>query len=150
MPRDDDILVFGGSGGREPRPEYVQGSWSIATEFLSDSTSLDEYSETEMTVTCADGTKVTPGVTSNFGRTPLLTHKEMDTQYNAIYSKAKNDSGAEVNLGLVTLFVMIGLGVVFGLPYMVARNRRSRKDRAAGGSALSSILELSRKRGHTN
>ena len=51
----------------------------------------------------------------------------------------------------MTLFVMIGLGVVFGLPYMVARTRRSRKVGAAGSTGpLSSILELSRKRGHTN
>ena len=26
--------------------------------------------------------------------------------------------------GLVTLLVMVGLGIVFGLPYLVARNRR--------------------------
>ena len=50
--------------------------------------------------------------------------------------------------GLVTLFVMIGLGIVFGLPYLVARNRRMRKERGARQepSALSNILELSRKR----
>jgi hypothetical protein len=50
--------------------------------------------------------------------------------------------------GLVTVFVMIGLGIVFGLPYLVARNRRMRKERGARQepSALSNILELSRKR----
>ena len=54
--------------------------------------------------------------------------------------------------GLVTLFVMIGLGIVFGLPYLVARNRRMRKERgsASAPSALSNILELTRKRGHVN
>ena len=54
--------------------------------------------------------------------------------------------------GLVTLFVMIGLGIVFDLPYLVARNRRMRKERSsrAEPSALSNILELSRKRDHTN
>lgn len=53
--------------------------------------------------------------------------------------------------GLVTLFVMIGLGIVFGLPYLVARNRRMRKERSSGApSALSNILELTRKRGHVN
>jgi hypothetical protein len=54
--------------------------------------------------------------------------------------------------GLVTLFVMIGLGIVFGLPYLVARNRRMRKERGSGSapSALSNILELTRKRGHVN
>ena len=54
--------------------------------------------------------------------------------------------------GLVTLFVMIGLGIVFGLPYLVARNRRMRKERGSRQepSALASIMELSRKRDHTN
>lgn len=54
--------------------------------------------------------------------------------------------------GLVTLFVMIGLGIVFGLPYLVARNRRMRKERSSRQepSALANILELSRKRDHTN
>ena len=30
----DDILMFGGSGGRESRPQYVQNEWSVATEFM--------------------------------------------------------------------------------------------------------------------
>jgi len=30
----DDILVFGGSGGREKHPEFVTSEWSIASEFL--------------------------------------------------------------------------------------------------------------------
>ena len=33
-------------------------------------------------------------------------------------------TGAPTVQGLVTILVMVGLGVVFGLPYMVARNRR--------------------------
>jgi hypothetical protein len=46
---------------------------------------------------------------------------------------------------------MIGLGIVFGLPYLVARNRRMRKERGNNPpSALSNILELTRKRGHVN
>ncbi len=36
----DDILMFGGSGGRESRPQYVQNEWSIATEFLKDFTGV--------------------------------------------------------------------------------------------------------------
>lgn len=32
----DDILVFGGNGGREKQPEYVREDWSIATEFLKE------------------------------------------------------------------------------------------------------------------
>ena len=32
----DDILMFGGSGGRESRPQYVPNEWSVATEFLKD------------------------------------------------------------------------------------------------------------------
>jgi len=32
----DDILMFGGGGGREGRPQYVQNEWSLATEFIKD------------------------------------------------------------------------------------------------------------------
>ena len=32
--------MFGGSGGRESRPQYVQNEWSIATEFLKDFTGV--------------------------------------------------------------------------------------------------------------
>ena len=32
----DDILMFGGGGGRESRPQYVQNEWSLATEFIKD------------------------------------------------------------------------------------------------------------------
>lgn len=32
----DDILMVGGSGGRESRPQYVQNEWSVASEFLRD------------------------------------------------------------------------------------------------------------------
>ena len=32
----DDILVFGGTGGREKQPEYVSSDWSIASEFLNE------------------------------------------------------------------------------------------------------------------
>lgn len=28
--------MFGGSGGRESRPQYVPNEWSVATEFLKD------------------------------------------------------------------------------------------------------------------
>lgn len=49
----------------------------------------------------------------------------------------------------MTLFVMLGLGVVFGLPYMVARTRKNKRSGGSSGP-LASILELSRKRGHTN
>lgn len=36
----DDILMFGGSGGRESRPQYVQNEWSLAAEFLKDFTGV--------------------------------------------------------------------------------------------------------------
>jgi hypothetical protein len=57
--------------------------------------------------------------------------------------------------GMVTLFVMIGLGIVFGLPFMVARNRRMRKrpgGAAAEGplSGIAQMLDINRKRDHTN
>lgn len=28
--------MFGGGGGRESRPQYVQNEWSLATEFIKD------------------------------------------------------------------------------------------------------------------
>ena len=34
----DAILMFGGGGGRESRPQYVQNEWSLATEFIKDYT----------------------------------------------------------------------------------------------------------------
>ena len=37
-PVQDDILMFGGGGGRESRPQYVQNEWSLATEFIKDYT----------------------------------------------------------------------------------------------------------------
>jgi iron-regulated transporter 1 len=153
LPQDDDILVFGGSGGREKHPEYVTSEWSIASEFLKTKTGSDEYSKFPLKVTCEDGSK--PEVSSepfdNFGRGPMLTDVEMENQYREVYKRAAaKDSSAEVNLGMVTLFVMIGLGVVFGLPYMVARTRKQRRSGRGSAGPLSSILDLSRKRGHSN
>ena len=49
----------------------------------------------------------------------------------------------------MTLFVMIGLGTVFGLPYLVARNRRRRGGKPPSSNPINNILDLSRKRGHT-
>ena len=49
----------------------------------------------------------------------------------------------------MTLFVMVGLGIVFGLPFLVAKNRRSRKERGVA-SSVANLLDLSRKRGHVN
>ncbi|EIE23585.1 hypothetical protein COCSUDRAFT_65999 [Coccomyxa subellipsoidea C-169] len=152
--QEDDILMFGGSGGRESRPQYVQNEWSIATEFLKDFTGVEEYNRIDLTVVCADGTQTELPALQKFGKTPLLMDDEMEAQYKMVYNRAmaRNDASAEINLGLVTLFVMIGLGIVFGLPYLVARNRRMRKERgsASAPSALSNILELTRKRGHVN
>lgn len=44
---------------------------------------------------------------------------------------------------------MVGLGTVFGLPYLVARNRR-RRGKPASANPINAVLDLSRKRGHTN
>jgi len=65
--------------------------------------------------------------------------------------KKKNLTCPRCAQGLVTLFVMIGLGTVFGLPYLVARNRRRRNGKmvASSSNPINNILDLSRKRGHT-
>ena len=39
----DDILVFGGSGGHEKQPEYVTSEWSVASEFLKSKPSSVRY-----------------------------------------------------------------------------------------------------------
>lgn len=152
--QEDDILLFGGGGGRESRPQYVQNEWSLATEFIKDYIGADDYKPIDLTLVCADGSQTVMPAQQKFGKTPLLVDDEMEAQYKKVYKRAMqgNDSSAQINLGLVTLFVMIGLGIVFGLPYLVARNRRMRKERGSRQepSALSNILELSRKRDHTN
>ncbi|KAK9824591.1 hypothetical protein WJX72_011552 [[Myrmecia] bisecta] len=152
FPQEDDILMFGGSGGREARPQYVD-EWSVATEFLKREQGPEEYSRVEIMLTCADGSQIDRPVVQKFGKTPLLTHDEMEEQYSQVYKKArarKGDSSPDVNLGLVTLFVMIGLGIVFGLPYLVARNKRARKAGGRRSIGLSTLLETNRKRGHSN
>jgi len=32
--------MYGGTGGRESRPQYVQNEWSVASEFLKDFTGV--------------------------------------------------------------------------------------------------------------
>ena len=32
----DDILMFGGGGGQEMRPQYVLNDWSLATDLMED------------------------------------------------------------------------------------------------------------------
>ena len=43
----DDILVFGGSGGHEKQPEYVTSEWSVASEFLKSKPSSVRYLKVE-------------------------------------------------------------------------------------------------------
>ena len=84
---------------------------------------------------------------------PLASREEMDAQYKAVYATHASSSSAEFNLGLVTVLVMVGLGIVFGLPYLVAQNRRKRRAAAGGGApqgGLLSLFDFSRKRGHVN
>lgn len=35
--------MYGGTGGRESRPQYVQNEWSVASEFLKDFTGVVRY-----------------------------------------------------------------------------------------------------------
>ena len=87
-------------------------------------------------LTSADVTKCcVHAAVDPFGRMPLMSNDEIDSQYKAIYTNARSkSSSAELNLGMVTILVMIGLGIVFGLPYLVAQNRRRRRAGAAGAN----------------
>lgn len=83
---------------------------------------------------------------------PLASASELEAQYKAVYASHRPSSSAEFNLGLVTVLVMVGLGIVFGLPYLVAQNRRRRRGGAAGAQqgGLLSLFDFTRKRGHVN
>lgn len=50
-PKEDDILMFGGNGGRETRPEYVTDAWAIAAEFLTEDKGVEEYSRSDVKLT---------------------------------------------------------------------------------------------------
>ena len=49
--------------------------------------------------------------------------------------------------GSVTILVMLGLGIVFGLPYLMARTRKGR--RGSKGGVLSSLFDF-KKQSHKN
>ena len=54
---------------------------------------------------------------------------------------------APIMQGSVTILVMIGLGIVFGLPYLMARTRKGR--RGGKGGVLSSLFDF-KKQSHKN
>ena len=49
----DDILVYGGSGGREKQPEFVTGEWSIASEFLKQKSGSVSLAMIQIATYCA-------------------------------------------------------------------------------------------------
>ena len=80
-----DVLVYGGDGGREVRPNFVAADWKVAAEFVKDYKGTvglhpqlpagraghpapaqaltgrglqDAYAPVKFTLSCADGTKV--------------------------------------------------------------------------------------------
>ena len=82
---------------------------------------------------------------------PLASHEELEAQYKAVYNNHHARNSAGFNLGLVTVLVMVGLGIVFGLPWLVAQDRRRRRGGAGGQQGgLLSLIDFARKRGHTN
>eukprot|EP00884_Botryococcus_braunii_P000617 jgi/Botrbrau1/10556/Bobra.0343s0005.1 len=158
VPSNEYIIIYGGSRESwENRPQLVESGWSLSTANLKDYNGDEDYTAIDLTMVCADGSKTDIKVEDRYGKKPmLLTEEEADAQYRTVYTRAaRKRSSAEVNLGMVTLFVMIGLGIVFGLPFMVARNRRMRK--RPGGAAvegplsgIAQMLDITRKRDHTN
>lgn len=164
---EDDIIMYGGSGGTETRPQGVSSTWAVVSEFGKEYQEGDaEYKQVpEIKVTCVDGTgaaatnfTVDDGSISvnldTYSKRPLLTDDEIEARYRMIYQRAaarkaaSAEASPEVNLGLVSVFVFVGLGIVFGLPFLVARNRKMKKDGTKGGFSISSLLQQSKKRGH--
>jgi iron-regulated transporter 1 len=136
-PQEDDILMYGGSGGRESRPQYVFNQWNVATEFMNNASNIEEYTKVDATVECADGSKTekkVAGVTASFGAKPLISDDDMLSQYSAVYERAKrNQEPPSLNLGILSLFVMIAMGIVFGMPYFMARRKFKRTKPRQGG-----------------
>lgn len=143
-PQKDDILMYGGVSGKESRPEQVQDGWNVAAEFLTDSVSLEQYVPVKASLLCADGSKVEIQKTTNFGHRPLLNDADMQNQYRVILQKPRRNKTAEVSLGLVGVLMLLGVSVVFGLPYLVARQRRLRRK----PGVISTVMELTGNRSH--
>lgn len=130
-PQEEDILMWGGFAGKESRPQQIKSAWHLAAEFMANFTlTSPEYAEVDATVSCIEGSveEEQPQV-QQYAKSSLLTDEEQDAQYRAVIQAARKnaDVNGGLNSGLVVLFVAVGLGIVVGLPFMIAKRRGMRR-----------------------
>eukprot|EP01024_Parvocaulis_polyphysoides_P054505 TRINITY_DN5509_c0_g1_i5.p1 TRINITY_DN5509_c0_g1~~TRINITY_DN5509_c0_g1_i5.p1 ORF type:complete len:540 (+),score=98.13 TRINITY_DN5509_c0_g1_i5:153-1622(+) len=124
---EQDIIIYGGDGLDEERPNFVSPqSWAIAADIVSDDEErlnlFEDYLSIDLTVSCSDGKTLDRPERSTMGKMPLLTDDEMESQYRMIYDKYGNKKPEpSINFAMVVVIVFVGMGVVLGLPYMLAR-----------------------------
>ncbi|KAL3141724.1 hypothetical protein ABBQ32_004406 [Trebouxia sp. C0010 RCD-2024] len=128
-PKEDDILLWGGFAGKETRPQEVHEAWHLASDFMPDfnPAKSPEYAKVNITVGCVEGSKEEdsrPAPAEQKWK-PLLTDTEQDEQYWAVINQGRQDMDASggVNSGLIIIFVATGLGIVVGLPFLIAKRR---------------------------
>eukprot|EP01023_Acetabularia_acetabulum_P015041 TRINITY_DN1729_c0_g1_i3.p2 TRINITY_DN1729_c0_g1~~TRINITY_DN1729_c0_g1_i3.p2 ORF type:complete len:522 (-),score=154.12 TRINITY_DN1729_c0_g1_i3:697-2262(-) len=126
-PDEQDIIMYGGDGLDEERPNFINPqSWAIAADVVSKDEErlvlFEDYLSIDLTVTCSDGKTLDRPERSTVGKMPLLTADEMEQQYRQIYDKYGNKKPEpSINFAMVIVIVFVGMGVVLGLPYMLAR-----------------------------
>ncbi|DBA78364.1 TPA: hypothetical protein ACH3X2_008301 [Trebouxia sp. C0005] len=147
-PQEEDILMWGGFGGGEDRPQQVKTAWHLAAEFMSNFTLTGpEYLEVDgATVSCVDGSEadeVNPPAQQR-PKSSLLTDEEQDAQYRAVINAARQnaDVSSGLNSGFIVLFVFAGLAIVVVLPFMIAKKKGMRRapGDAKGGISLSNLF----------
>ncbi len=103
-PNEDDILVYGGQGDSELRPQFVLANqWHVASDMSKGYTGQEDYIPVELTVKCADGSEIAkpPPSTQNVGARPLLTDAEMERQYAVVYKRAAKHASQDEEINLV-------------------------------------------------
>lgn len=154
-PQEEDILMWGGFGGREDRPQQVKTAWHLAAEFMSNFTLTGpEYLEVDATISCVDGSEadeVNPPVQQR-PKSSLLTDEEQDAQYRAVINAARQnaDVSSGLNSGLIVLFVFAGLAIVVVLPFMIAKKRGMRRAPGDGKGGISLSNLFGGKAAHSN
>lgn len=151
--QEEDILMWGGFAGKETRPQHVLTSWHLAAEFMPNFTlTSPEYATVNATVSCVEGSVEEEQLQGavRLPKSSLLTDEEQDAQYRAVYdaARANADVSSGVNSGLIFLFVVVGLAIVIGLPFMIARRQGMR--RAPGDKGISLATFFGGKQSHSN
>lgn len=153
-PQEEDILMWGGFGGKDNRPQQIKTAWHLAAEFMSNFTLTGpEYLEVDATVSCVDGSEeeVEPPVQQR-PISSLLTDEEQDAQYRAVITAARRnaDVSGGLNSGLIVLFAAVGLAIVVGLPFMVAKKRGMRRAPGDSKGGISLATLFGGKSAHSN